>query len=81
MLTSESAKNKGVVDPKVQATIEDLKGKGLLEEVEEPRDSRQSIMTQMLLSKYQRQQRKVREDEEWARRNASHWRGPFFKYC
>ena len=37
MLTSESAKNKGVVDPKAQATAEDLKGKRLLEEVEEPR--------------------------------------------
>ena len=53
ILTSESAKNKGVVDPKAQATTEDLKGKGLLEEVEEPRGSRQSITSQMLLSKYQ----------------------------
>jgi hypothetical protein len=30
LLTSESAQNKGVVDPKVQATATDVKGKGLL---------------------------------------------------
>jgi hypothetical protein len=35
LLTSESAQNKGVVDPKVQATAADVKGKGLLLEEED----------------------------------------------
>jgi hypothetical protein len=35
LLTSESAQNKGVVDPKVQATATDVKGKGLLLEEED----------------------------------------------
>jgi hypothetical protein len=35
LLTSESAQNKGVVDPKVQATVVDVKGKGLLLEKED----------------------------------------------
>jgi hypothetical protein len=35
LLTSESAQNKRVVDPKVQATAVDVKGKGLLLEEEE----------------------------------------------
>jgi hypothetical protein len=30
LLTSDSAQNKGVVDPKVQVTAADVKGKGLL---------------------------------------------------
>jgi hypothetical protein len=30
LLTSKSAQNKGIVDPKVQATTTDVKGKGLL---------------------------------------------------
>ena len=34
LLTSELTKNKGTVDPKVQAIAEDVKGKGLLEEGE-----------------------------------------------
>jgi hypothetical protein len=35
LLTSESAQNKGAVDPKVQATAVDAKGKGLLLEEED----------------------------------------------
>jgi hypothetical protein len=30
LLTSDSAQNKGAIDPKVQVTAADVKGKGLL---------------------------------------------------
>ena len=72
VLTSESAKNKGVIDPKAQITVEEVKGKGLLEEGESSKASKQPVTSQMLLSKFQRKQKQIREEEEWARRNASH---------
>jgi hypothetical protein len=51
LLTSESAQSKGVVDPKVQATAADVKGKGLLLE-EEDLKSRRPLTSQMLISKF-----------------------------
>jgi hypothetical protein len=43
LLTSDSAHNKGVVDPKVQITVADAKGKGLL--LEEDLKARRLVMT------------------------------------
>jgi hypothetical protein len=79
LLTSDSAQNKGAVDPKVQATTTDVKGKGLLfEEVD--LKPRQPVMSQMLINKFQRRQEKVKGRKEWARCNEGHWRCLFFKY-
>jgi hypothetical protein len=80
LLTSESAQNKGVVDPKVQATAADVKGKGLLIE-EEDIKPRQPVTSQMLINKFQRRQKKAKNREEWAQRSQGHWRCLFFKYC
>jgi hypothetical protein len=80
LLTSESAQNKGAVDPKVQATAVDVKGKGLLLE-EEDIKPRRPVTSQMLINKFQHREEKAKGREEWARRNEGHWRCLFFKYC
>jgi hypothetical protein len=79
LLTSDSAQNKGVVDPKVQVTAADIKGKGLLLEEGESKPCR-PVTSQMLINKFQPQQEKAKEREEWARHNEGHWRCPFLKY-
>jgi hypothetical protein len=53
LLTSDSTQNKGAVDPKVQVTAADVKGKGLLLE-EEDLKPRRPITSQMLINKFQR---------------------------
>jgi hypothetical protein len=79
LLTYDSAKNKGVVDPKVQVTTTDVKGKGLLIEEGESK-SRRPVTSQMMINKFQRRLEKAKEREEWAQHNEGHWRCPFFKY-
>jgi hypothetical protein len=79
VLTSDSAQNKGAVDPKVQVTATDVKGNRLLLE-EGGLKPRQPVTSQMLINKFQRRQ-KAKEREEWAQHNEGHWRCPFFKYC
>jgi hypothetical protein len=51
LLTSDSAQNKGDVDPKVQVTAVDVKGKGLLLEEEESKP-RRPVTSQMLINKF-----------------------------
>jgi hypothetical protein len=80
LLTSDSAQNKGAVDPKVQVTAVDVKRKWLLLEEGDSKPHR-PVMYQMLINKFQRWQEKAKEREDWARRNEGHWRCPFFKYC
>jgi hypothetical protein len=80
LLTYDSAQNKGVVDPKVQVTVADVKGKGLLLE-EGDLKPRRPVTSQMLINKFQRRQEKAKGREEWAQRNEGHWRCSFFKYC
>jgi hypothetical protein len=80
LLTSDSAQNKGAVDPKVKVTAADVKGKGLLLEGGESKP-RRLITSQMLINKFQHRQEKAKEREEWAQHNEGHWRCPFFKYC
>jgi hypothetical protein len=53
LLTFESSQNKGVVDPKVQATAADVKGKGLLLEEEDMKPCR-PVTSRMLINKFQR---------------------------
>jgi hypothetical protein len=71
LLTSDSAQNKGAVDPKVQVTATDAKEKWLLLE-EGDLKSRQPVTSQMLINKFQRRQEKAREKVEWTRRNEGH---------
>jgi hypothetical protein len=80
LLTSDSTQNKGAVDPKVQVTAADVKGKGLLLE-EEDLKPRRPVTSQMLINKFQHRQEKARGREEWERCNEGHWRCPVFKYC
>jgi hypothetical protein len=51
LLTSDSAQNKGVVDPKVQVTAIDVKGKGLLLEEEDLKPCRH-VTSQILINKF-----------------------------
>jgi hypothetical protein len=55
------------------------KGKGLLLGEGESKP-RRLVTSQMLINKFQRQQEKAKEREEWVQRNEGHWRCPFFKY-
>jgi hypothetical protein len=71
LLTSDSAQNKAVFNPKVQATATDVKGKGLLLE-EGDLKPRQPVTSQMLINKFQCRQEKTRGREEWARCNEGH---------
>jgi hypothetical protein len=48
----ESAQNKGVIDPKVQATAADVEGKGLIPEEEDLKPHR-PVTSQMLINKFQ----------------------------
>jgi hypothetical protein len=52
LLASESAQNKGVINPKVQATAVDVKGKGLLLE-EKDLKPRRLVTSHMLINKFQ----------------------------
>ena len=81
ILTSSSAKKSGAVDPKVQIVADEVKGKGPMRDAERSSAPRRSVMSQMLLNKFQhdRERRQCREEEE--RREQDHWRCPFFVYC
>jgi hypothetical protein len=65
LLTSESAQNKGAIDPKVQATVVDVKGKGSLPNEEDIKPHR-PVTSQMLINKFQCRQEKAKGIEEWA---------------
>jgi hypothetical protein len=78
--TSDSTQNNGAVDPKMQATDVDVKGKRLLLEEGDLKSCR-PVTSQMLINKFQRRQEKARGREEWARHNEGHWRCQFFKFC
>jgi hypothetical protein len=71
LLTSDSAQNKGAVDPEVQATDVDVKGKGLLLE-EGDLKPHHPVMSEMLINKFKSRQEKARGREEWARCNEGH---------
>jgi hypothetical protein len=51
LLTSDSAQNKGAVDPKVQVTATDAKGKGLLLDVWDSK-TRRPVTSKMLINKF-----------------------------
>jgi hypothetical protein len=64
---------KGVVDPKVQATSVDVRGKGLLLEEENIKPQR-PVTSQMLINKFQRWKEKAKGGEDWARRNEERYK-------
>ena len=81
VLTSQSAKESGVVDPKPQVLADAAKGKKPQEEVERSAAPKKKVMSQMLLNKHQCDQERRQYREEAARCNKGHWRCPFFVYC
>jgi hypothetical protein len=50
LLTSDLAQNKGVIDPKLQVTAADVKGRGFL--LEEDLKPRRHVTSQMLINKF-----------------------------
>jgi hypothetical protein len=80
VLTSQSAKESGAVDLKVQITADEAKGKEPLEK-EESVAPKKKVTSRMLLNKFQRDQERRQYREETARRHEGHWRCPFFVYC
>ena len=80
MLTSQSAKESGAVDPKTQITADEAKGKEP-QQKEESVVPKKKVTSRMLLNKFQRDQERRQYREESARRHEGHWRGPFFVYC
>ena len=66
ILTSSSAKRSGAIDPKVQITADEVKGKGPMKGVGRSSTPRRHVTSQMLLNKFQRdrERRQRREEEE-----------------
>ena len=81
ILTSSLAKKSGVVDPKAQVTADEVKGKGLQEDVGRSSVPRRRVTSQMLLNKFQRDRERRQRREEEEQREQDHWRCPFFIYC
>jgi hypothetical protein len=59
LLTSDSAQNKGAIDPKVQVTAADVKGKRLRLE-EGDMKHRRLVTSQMIINKFQQRQENAR---------------------
>ena len=79
MLTSQSAKESGAVDPKAQITADEAKGKEPQQE-EGSAAPKRKVTSQMLLNKFQRDQERRQYREESVRRREGHWKCPFFVY-
>ena len=79
VLTSQSAKESGAVDPKAQIMANEAKGKQL-QQKEESAAPKKKVTSRMLLKKFLRDQERRQYKEETARRHEGHWRCPFFVY-
>jgi hypothetical protein len=80
VLTSQSAKESGAVDPKALITVNEAKSKEP-QHKEEFAAPKKKVTSQMLLNKFQRDQERRQYMEESVRRHEGHWRCPFFVYC
>ena len=80
VLTSQSAKESGAVDPKAQISADEAKGKEP-QEKEESATLKKKVTSRMLLNKFERDQERRQYREETARHHEGHWRCPFFVYC
>ena len=81
VLTSSSAKKSGAVDPKTQIAADEVKVKGLQEDVGRSSVLRRRVTSPMLLNKFQRDRERQQCREEGERHEKDHWRCPFFVYC
>jgi len=81
ILTSQSAKESGAVDPKAQVLADDVKGKKPMGEAECSAAPQKKVTSQMLLSKFQHGREKQQRREESMCRNEEHWKCPFFIHC
>ena len=79
ILTSGWAKRSGAVDPKAQASANQLGGQGRYDQGGNYRKPRRRVTSQMLINKYQGWREKIEHQlQERAEREANHWRCPFF---
>ena len=81
VLTLQSAKESGAVDPKAQVSADVIKGKKALEEAECSAAPQKKVTSQMLLKKFQRDRERQQCREEGICRNVEHWKCPFFIHC
>ena len=68
VLTLQSAKRSGTIDPKAQITADEIKGEELQEEAECSTVPRRRVTSQMLLNKFQRDRERWQHREEETRR-------------
>ena len=71
VLTSQSAKESGAVDPKAQITADETKGKEP-QQKEELAAPKKKVTSQMLLNKFQCDQERRQYREETTRRHEGH---------
>ena len=81
ILTSESAKESGAVDPDAKLSDDEVKGKGPQVNAERSSAPQRRVTSQMLLNKFQRDRERQHRREEETRREKEHWICPFFIYC
>ena len=81
VLTSQSAKESGAVDPEAQVSADEAKGKKSQEEAEGSAEPKKKVTSHMLLNKFHRDQERRQYREKAARCNEGHYRCPFFVYC
>ena len=81
VLTSQSAKESGAVDPKTQISADEVNEKRLQEKAECSTVPQRRVTSQMLLSKFQRDRERQQHREEETRRKEEHWKCPFFIHC
>jgi hypothetical protein len=77
----QTAKESGAVDPKAQASADDVKGKKPMEEAGCSTVPQKKVTSQMLLNKFQRDHERQQRREEDMHRNEEHWKCPFFIHC
>ena len=68
VLTLQSAKRSGTIDPKAQITADEINGEELQEEAECSTEPRRRVTSQMLLNKFQRDRERWQHREEETRR-------------
>ena len=72
ILTSQSAKKSGTIDPKAQIIADEVKEKEPQEEAEWSTMPRRRVTSQLLLNKFQRERERQQHREEETRRKEEH---------
>ena len=81
VLTSQSARESRVVDPKAQVSADEVRGKKPQGEAECSAAPQKKVTSQMLFEKFQHDHEGQQYREEAAQRNEGHWRCSLFVYC